>query len=332
MFKKAILFGGMIFIINLNATEPHLQTVTKEVDREGQKYIQTERNIRFDNGNLRFLTLNEEGKKEIVKKKWGDYFLGLDFGRAKNTNGSWSIWDFFECHVRINGKYLIVPQMFLPENVYVTKLNDVTMAEIISPLSADGKSGKMSMRFMQFPSHKDWLFIRVKFIDTTIAPWRITFQAFPGNSNNPQERERWIATPDSQYCVSKEKYSFAPKSNALVMYSKFVHENFGNFLVFESEKFREITLYKSSTVMPVWFFPKKGEKELKFALGYFMDKPTADELPRFLGETQDVIYKFMNGIDWDPKINSAEFDRLAVETEKILKDLGDDGKKIKLNC
>lgn len=322
MFKRIFaLLSVMALAPALCAMEPHIKKEEKTLERDGKKYIMTDRNIFFDNGKIWYLTLNQEGSREIVKQQWGDYFLGLEFGRAKGTNGGWSLWGFFECYARINGSYKNIPQMFMPENVYITKINDATLAEIISPLSADGKAGKMSMRIMQFPSHADWLFIRVKFIDNTVEPWRFTFSAYPGNSNNPKERERWIATKENNYCVSKDKVSFKPASNALVMYSKFVHENFGDLLIFEASKFQRIELPKAGAGVMSYFFPVKGEKEFKFALSYFMDKPAADELPRFLGESQDNIYSFMEKIDWEPKLDTSDFEKLFADTEKLVKDM-----------
>jgi len=331
MFKKYII---LILVMSMSsilcAMEPHIKKVEKTLERDGKKYIKVDRKIFFNNAKIWYLTLNEEGKKELLKKKWGDYFMGLEFGRPKRSNGGWSLWNFFNCYVKAKDSYKNVPQMFLPENVYITQINGVTLAEIVSPLSADGKVGKMSMRLMQFPSHKNWLFMRIKFINSTIEPWRLGISAYPGNSNNPKERERWIATKENKYCVSKDKFSFEPASNALVMYSKFVHDKFGNFLVFESAKFKKINLPKCGAGVMARFFPKKGEKEFKFALGYFSNKPAADELPRFLGESQDNIYKFMENIDWEPKLNTSEFEKILADTAKLIKDMsamGSDGKK-----
>ncbi|MHB9056992.1 MAG: hypothetical protein ACYC2P_12725 [Paludibacteraceae bacterium] len=330
MFKKLTMLAGMFLVANLNAGEPHLKIVQKEVDRDGKKYIQTDRDLFLDNGKIWSMTLNEKGKKETFKKKYGDYFLGLDFGRPADTNGSWGKWDFFQFHVMIDGKYQNVLERFVPENVYVTKFNDATFAEFIWPLSTDDSVGKISMRIMQFPSHKDWIFVKVKFDSNNLTPWRLSFSAYPGNSNNPKERERWLGTKENHYCLSKEKTSFIPASNGLVLYSKFVHEDCGNFLIFDSAEFSKIDVPQAGAGIDVQFFPKSEKVEFKFALGYFMNKPSSDELPRFLGETQDSIYQFMEKIEWDPKINSAEFDRLVVETEKILKDMGSDTKKFQI--
>ena len=334
MLKKyMIALIAVATTVRLFAMDPYVKMVEEHVERDGIKYIQAERNIYFKNGTIRYLTLNEKGKKELTKQKWGDYFMGLEFGRPRSSNGGWSLWNFFECTVRIDGKYKNVQQMFMPENVYVTELNGVTMAEIISPLSVDGTAGKMSMQIMQFSSRKEWLFIRIKFIDSTIEPWRIKLSAYPGNSSNPKERERWIATKENRYCISNSKLSYKPESNALVMYSRYVHDRFGNLIVFDSTKFQKIDFPKAGAGVTSYFFPKAGGQEFKFAISYFMDKSAEDELPRFLGETQDNIYKFMESIDWRPKVDSSEFDKLLALTATLIKEvneMGVDGQKYEL--
>ena len=334
MLKKCtIVLIAIATTVRLFAMEPYVKTVEEHLERDGIKYVQTERNIYFKNGTIRYLTLNEDGKKELTKKKWGDYFMGLEFGRPRSSNGGWDLWNFFECTVKMEGKYKHVSQMFLPENVYVTQLNGVTMAEIISPLSIDGTAGKMSMQIMQFLSHKDWLFIRIKFIDSTIAPWRMRFSAYPGNSNNPKERERWIATKENRYCISRDGVTFIPESNAMMIYSRFVHDRFGNFIIFDSTDFQQIKLPKSGAGVTSYFFPKDGGQEFEFAISYFMDKSAEDELSRFLGETQDNIHKFMKSIDWRPEIDGSEFDKLLALTATLIKEIkevGVDGKQYEL--
>jgi hypothetical protein len=319
MLKNSIISVIAIVIVSTAfATDPHIKTVVKNWEQGEKKYIKTDRNIFFKNGRIWYLTYNEKGKKELVSK----YFkMGLDFGRPVGSNGSWSIWNFFKCYVIINGKYKNVPEMFLPENVYISQVDGATLAEILFPLSADGKMGKMSMRIMQFPSHNNWLFIQVKFINTAIMPKRLSFNAYPGNANNPKERERWIGTKENEYCLGKENVMFKPESNGLVMYSKFVHENSGNFFIFEASKFSKGYLPGNGANVSITLFPKEGEKEFKFGLGYFLNKSTADELPRFLGETQDSVYNFMENINWAPKPNSNEFDKLCTDTAKLIKDM-----------
>lgn len=326
IFNKSLIFFIVIATASkLFAMDPYVKTDIKDIEIDGTNYVQTDRQIYFDNGILRYLTLNEEGRTDIIRKKWGDYFFGLDFGRPKNTNGGWSLWYFFSCLVNIDGKNRNIPQMYLPENVYIAQVNGLTMAEIISPLSADGKAGKVSMKIMQFPSHNDWLFIRIKFIDSTISPWRLSFSAYPGNSNDPEERERWVATKENDYCISDKGVSFIPKSNALVMYSKYVNDRAGNYIVFDSSKFREIEFPKATTGVSSHFFPVGNDNEFVFAISYFLDKSTADVLPRFLGEDQDIIFRFMENIEWNPKVDGREFNTIMKATERLIKEMNEIG-------
>ena len=96
IFSESLMF----FIVRATASklfamDPYVEKVEEYQERDGIKYIQTERNIYFHNGTIRYLTLNEEGKNQLIKKKWGDYFMGLEFGRPRSSNGGWDLWNFF---------------------------------------------------------------------------------------------------------------------------------------------------------------------------------------------------------------------------------------------
>ena len=332
--KKKLM--ALIFCVGVftfaNAAEPYIKKVEKKIDIDGKKYLKTDRKIYFPGGNFYFVTTREEGQKKLYCKKWGNYFLGLQFGRPKNSNGSWSLWEFIKSYSKIDNQYKNVFKLYEPENIYVSQINDITVAEIISPLSEDDSKGKVSLKMMKFPAYPNWVFIKLKYINASYTPWRIDLSAYPGNSNNPKERERWIGTRENKYCVAKEMKKFKPQTPGLVMFSKFVHENFGNYLVYEPAKYKLIDIPRAGAGVSVRLYTVKGQSEFKFALGYFMDKPAADVLPRFLGETQDNISKFLEKIDWEPKLESKEFDKLAADTDKLIKDtesMGIDCKKFK---
>ncbi|MEI6422669.1 MAG: hypothetical protein WCP55_10650, partial [Lentisphaerota bacterium] len=150
---------------------------------------------------------------------------------------------------------------------------------------------------------------------------RLDLGAYPGNSNPSNERERWISTTEENINISKDAAKFKPNSNALVMYSKIQHEKSGNFIVFDHSKYSLITSPKSNQGVEIQFVPQKAETEFIFALGYFNDKPAKDETPKFLKETQPKIFEFMDKINWDPKVDSDEFNKLAEDTAKLIKDM-----------
>jgi len=311
------------------ATEPYIKKIEKEIMQDGQKHVITEQSLIFENGKIQYNTFNEKGKSELKGLEKGKFTFGLEFGRPAGSNGGWSIWDFFNLYTQIDGKYVNIPYMYVAEKVYMAKLKDCTMVEFIWPLSADGSVGKMHMKVLQFSSYKDWLFVKVNFDSKTLTPWRITLNTYPGNSDSPKERERWIATKEESICLGKAGADFNPASNALAIFSKFKHENFGNFIVFDASKFGKITSTQSDGPVGIMLFPNEGETEFKFALGYFMDKPAKDEVPKFINETSPKIFEFMGTVNWDPKVDTSEFNGLSADVAKLIKEVNDEPQRKK---
>ena len=148
--------------------------------------------------------------------------------------------------------------------------------------------------------------------------------AFPGTAVPSKERERCISTKEATFNVTKDGAEFAPASNGLAIFSKFVDENYGNLIVFDASKYTNISSPKGADAeVVVRFTPKEGETELFFALGYFSDSPPAQEVAAFLNDKQTRVFDFMKKINWDPKVDASEFNRLVEETEKLAKGMGD---------
>jgi len=325
MRKKLLpLILAAAFIATAQAAEPYIKKTEKEVVRDGKKYSLVDQSIFFENGKIWYVTLSENGKKELVKQKWDDYFLGLEFGRPKSSNGGWSIWGFLNIYSMAGGRAVSDLQLYRAEKIYIAKLKDCTVAEFVFPLSADDSAGKINLKAMQFPAFADWMFFKVKFDSKTMTPWRMDLSAYPGNSNSSKERERWIAVKDQNINVTKDGAGFKPDSNGLAIFSKFQHENFGNLIVFDNSKYSRISSPKGADGgVIIQFTPNTDETEFTFALGYFSDKPAKDEAPKFLNEIQPKIFEFMGRINWEPKVDASEFNKLAEDTAKLIKDLGD---------
>ncbi len=331
MRKKLLqLILATTFIATVQAVEPYIKKTEKEVVRDGRKYSLVDQSINFENGKIWYVSLTEKSKNEIVKKKWDDYFFGLEFGRPQSSNGGWSIWDFLKIYSMVDGGAVSDLQLFRAEKVYIAKLKDCTVAEFVFPLSSDNSAGKIDLKAMQFPAFTDWMFFKVKFDSKTMTPWRMDLSAYPGNSNSSKERERWIAVKNQNINVTKDGAGFKPDSNGLAIFSKFQHENFGNLIVFDNSKYSRISSPKGADgEVIVQFIPNTGETEFTFALGYFSDKPAKNEVPEFLKEIQPKIFEFMGKINWEPKVDASEFNKLAEDTAKSIKYLGDnaDAKK-----
>jgi hypothetical protein len=325
MFKKItlILLAGITIGI-ANAGEPRLESKTKEVEIKGKKLVKTDRRAHFYNCDIWYVTHNEKDKDTIDSKGWGKYFFGLEFGRPKRSNGGWSMWNFFKFYCYTPQGHYNLPGKYMPEIVSVTKLDGAASADFVWGIGPKGKAGKLELRAMQFKSHPKWLFLRAKLSGIKrLSPNIIILPCYPGNSRLAKQGERHLMTKEKDYNLSVKKFKMTPTSPGMAFYTKFDLERFGNFLIIEPEKFKHVEFWKASAGVEPRLFPKKGIREFRFALGYFKDKTPADELPRFTGETADIIYKFMENINFEPNAEIPSIDKLADEVAKLVKDKGD---------
>ncbi len=307
------------------AVEPHIERNVKTVEQDGRQLTETKREVFFEHGKVIYQTQTEKDKKEVASQKWGGYFFGLEFGRAIRTNGGWSLWNFLEVYYQKNGKYLNAFREFATEDITLIRLGDRTIADFAFLLDEAGADGKASVRMIQFKSHPDWFFIRVKFDSAKYTPWRLNLTAYPGNSDNPKERERWAATKENQYNLSSAAAEFKATSPGLLLFNKFVQEDSGNMIVFNPAQFTKTTISKATAPVITQFFPEKGQTEFFFGISYFSGKPVADIMPRFIGEEADAIAEFMKTIEWNPDMGNSKFSEEAAafaETLKKMKALG----------
>ena len=306
--KIAILLLSALVTSGLAAGTPHIRSKEAKLSDGRTKY---ERDVYLNSARLILLQHSADGKT-ATQKKWGDYFFGLEFGRMPRTNGGWSIWDVLKCY-----EYGKVPtnllQKFLPENVVVNDINGIAVADLVYPSL---NKGKLHIRMMQFPSHPDWLFIRITAQEFQL--WRIDFSAHPGNSNIPKDRERHVATGSADYTLAQANVKISPpQSPFFALYNKFIQDNAGNFLIFQPEKFQEVTIPKTSGGVGMRFMVKKGTRQFDFALGQFMNKPSDDTVKRFFAENAEAIRKFMNSIDWNPVLPKDQFEKSCQEALKL---------------
>ena len=295
------------------AATPHIKKTTKKLP-DGRTFYQSD--IFMNNGYFRLYQTSADGKN-VIKKKWGEYFFGFEFGRLPRTNGSWSIWEFFAPweYISEKGKKDRTQQVtmaYVPELVAVNNINGTAVADFVFP---SYRGGKLKMRMMQFPSHPTWTFMRVQTVDFSL--WRMDFNCYPHNSNSHKDRERHILTSIQDYNLSKSTATITAPNNYLAIYSKFLQETSGNFLIYQPEKFSKVFIPKAGACVTMQFFPKRNTKEFIFAIGYFNNKPGDDTVKRFIAEDGDAIRKFMDNIEWDPKLNADKFNKSIEEAKKL---------------
>ena len=308
-----------------HANEPTMTTEEKSITYEDKTYTLVNQGISFENARFRYYNLSDNVTKEITGKIGNDYhpsYFGLQFGQPPRTNGGWSICKFLKLLSMVDGKQVSNLDLFRAEKIYISQLKDCAVAEFVFQTSADGSDGKISVKAMQFPEFSDWIFFKVK-LDNTRPLWRMDLEAFPGSAIPSKERERCISTKEETFNVTKDGAEFAPASNGLAIFSKFVDENFGNLIVFDASKYLRIVSGKGADAgVVVQFTPNEGENEFVFALGYFSDSSPAEEVATFLKEKQPRIFGFMKKINWDPKVETADFNRMVQETTKLVKGMG----------
>ena len=295
-------------MIGVTAVEPHVDMKTKK-QPDGKTVII--RNVFFNNGQMNIRHTTQDGVKSCDTNKWGTFFFGLDFGRLPRTNGGWSIWNFFRCY-EYNGKVSNLIQDSLPKQITANSINGIAIVDMEFPSL---KGGTLKLRMMQFPSHPNWIFMRVTAKDFNI--WRMDFNAFPYQSDMPKDRERHIRTEKGDFNINKEKVSYVPQESYLALYNKFVQDTTANFLIIQPEKIKNIDIPKCGAGVEMRFYANKDVHQFDFAVGYQNNNPAVDSVNRFFGENGDAIRKFMEGIEWNPKLSTANFDKSFAEAQKI---------------
>ena len=295
--------AAFIFLLTVSAclvAEAKVDAVHKPHQPDKREGIEREIYL----GNFEKCSFNLEYTLEggrIVRKKWGDYFFGLGLGYSPK-NGGWNKWDFLQVYAQTKAGVVNVlersrPVLFLG---YSSGGSDILAAEW---LTDEGK--RLRLRFVSAPSHPEWLFLRVDFSELKVRD--IVLSAYPGNAAAAEGRERHFATRERDWNLAAEGADLAPQFPAILLYSRFKDDRFGNKLVYDAASVARVTCGKASTLVSVRFTPKADAKTADFALGYFAHRDPSDQVVRFLGEDADTIHAFLRAIDWQAVPDRADF-------------------------
>ena len=249
--------------------------------------------------NLEYTLDKKDGA--IVKKAWGDYFFGLRLGYSPK-NGGWSIWDFLQVYAKTKAGVVNVLEKARP--VLFSGYSAGGADFIALDWLTEGER-RLKLRFVTYPSHRDWLFLRVDFGDIPIQ--RIVLGAFPGNAAAAEGRERHIASREHDWNLSADAAEFTPVSPFLLLYSRYVDDRFGNKLVYRPEQIGKIRAGKASAYIGLNLFPKDGATTMDFAFGFFAHKEPGDQIVRFLGEDGDSILSALKAVDWSAAPDPTDF-------------------------
>lgn len=239
----------------------------------------------------------------LVRRQWGDYFFGLFLGPTPK-NGGWSRWDFLQIQARTEKGVANVLSEATPEVFFGYSADG---ADFLVGEWACAGGRRLRLRFAAFPSHRDWLFLKVEFGGLAVEDVRLS--AYPGNAGGAEGRERHLATKERDWTLNAESADYVPTSPFVLLYSRYVDQAFGNKIVYDVAPVRSVFSYKTGegAGVTVRFRPKADAASMTFALGFFSNGDPDGQRVRFLGEDGDAILGFLRAIDWDATPGAGDF-------------------------
>lgn len=227
--------------------------------------------------------------------------IGLEFGRIRN--GGWSIWNFFS--IRDGRKSLL--HQSKPE-ISMQNIEGTLVADLRWKLPA---GGNIQLRMIQFSNQRDWLFFRVICnVPQSGNARKLIFSMVPGGANwNIRERERIVLVPGTEYNLSKGNGELDPRAKSLVAGNNYWHEDYGNFMVYENEKYQRVFVPRTGNFIVPEFQPRPGVNVFHFALGRFFAAPKAESISRFFNEQTSTITAQLRSMNWNIALDPATFYR-----------------------
>ena len=235
--------------------------------------------------------------------------IGLEFGRIRN--GGWSIWNFISIQ---DGRKSLLHQ----------SCPAVSMQNIEGTLVADmnwkhPSGGNVQLRMIQFSNQRDWLFLRVICtVPATNVPRSIKFSMVPGGANwNIKERERVVLTSGAEYNLAKGNALVDPRANSIVAGNNYWYEDYGNFLVYENERYQRVFVPRTGNFIVPEFTLQPGVKEVYFVLGRFFAAPKAESVSRFFNEQTATLSAQIRSVNWNLSLDPAVFYNELKESRQL---------------
>ena len=307
LLRFTVLLGTVCFLIapELSADVAGLVTTVSK-RKEKNVELQVQKDV-FQFYTAR-MTLEQSWRANVpTQSRRGS--IGLEFGRIRN--GGWSIWNFFGLR---DGRKSLLHQS-KPE---------VSMQNIEGTLVSDMRwkhpsGGSVQLRMIQFSNQRDWLFFRVICdVPESAAGRNLTFSMVPGGANwDIRERERVVLVPGAEYNLAKGNGELDPRAQSLVATNNYWHEDYGNFLVFENEKFQRIFVPRTGNFIVPEFHIRPGVKVFHFALGRFFAAPKAESISRFFNEQTSTLTAQLRSMNWDIVLDPATFYRELKESRML---------------
>ena len=314
-FQYVVLLSGICCLLMISEVTVSAAGLVTSVSKRKEKNVELEVQkdvFQFYTARMTLETASPVTALATVKRG----SMGLEFGRIRN--GGWSIWNFF--HV-MDGR----------KNLLHRSKPSVSMQNIEGTLVADLRwqhpaGGNIQLRMIQFPEQRDWLFLRVNCdIPETSQPRKIHFSMVPGGANwNIKERERVVLVPGAEYNLAKGDGIVDPRAKSLVAGNNYWHEDYGNFLVYEEDRFQRVFVPRTGNFIVPQFTLRPGVKEVHFVLGRFFGAPKAESVSRFFNEQTETLSAQMRTMNWNMALDPETFYRELKESRSLAKKAGAD--------
>ena len=294
------------------------QMITTETvgDDHGEKQTARECKIPLLNGSI---TYSRWFKGEPAPGKLVNGCIRLNFG-GNEFNGGWDTSSFFKVYYKDEWKRNLL-QDAEAEKVAITPFDGGVVVDFVWPVKEADREGKLCLSFIQFASMPEWLFARIKTEGIDLNDYKVCFSARPGTPWLPEGGEHWIATPSQEYQADGKQFDIVPDQNAVAFYNKVQFEEYGNLLVYESEKYEKLGV---TSQYGFYLKAKPGAGDLHFGFGYFNKKPRPETVTRFLSEQSKSIFELMKNTDWSPKLDYSEFENDAKDVGKMVSAVSDE--------
>lgn len=296
---KGFLFGEEIYVYLKN-----------EYKKEDGNLI-NERRLEVENLKINYKVIFDNESKKPIIKKWGDFFLGCEFGRR--GNGGWDIWNFLSVRVGKDGKLIDLVREYLIKNIYILEKNN---ERVVSEIYWEGET-QLSVKILKYKNIKNWFFME---IESSIPIEGISLSAYPGETTGPPERERWCKFKSGSYNLYQGEGKMKEGDFYVILFNKYggYQDRYGNFLIFLPEEVSDCKV-RGTYGVTIEIIPKKNLKRIKFGIGYFYDKERDDEIENFESKEAKEIYERILSINWEPSFDFSSFKNIIGEIELLSK-------------
>jgi len=248
-----------------------------------------------------------------VSKGVDNLQFGLKFQRPPKTNGGWDGWNFLRVTTIVNHRPVQIFKRWLLEDAEVLETGQRTLVQFHWPLDDAGTA--MVVTTIQYPTHPDWIFVRLSMRGESAFLDTIDLSCFPGNTSGPPERERWLASLHREDAVNPRGVPFGPEDDSFVFFNQMAQTNSGCLLVIAPHIPESLSIFGQVQTRVKC---KPETQEMCFALGGYDGRSTEEVIRVFRMEGAANTRNFLNDIDWTPRLETEAHERLIRNLEQIL--------------